>query len=53
MVNLHKVPERIAYLTMLHIHKQIRPFEIEELDAWILESDDNLELFEEMVDIDV
>jgi ferric-dicitrate binding protein FerR (iron transport regulator) len=44
--------ERIAYLIAGHIQGSLTEVEQEELDAWIVESDENLELFERLIDED-
>jgi hypothetical protein len=52
MADIRNVPERIAYLILLHLHEKLTPVEGDELDNWVGESDQNLELFEELIDID-
>ena len=49
--NLQKV-DRIAYLIFGHVQDTLTPQEREELDDWITESDENLELFEKLTDED-
>lgn len=49
--NLQKA-ERIAYLIEGHLKGTLTPEEGEELDDWITESDENLELFEKLTDED-
>ena len=48
---LHRT-ERIAYLIAGHIRNTITPLEHEELDQWIVASDENLALFERLTDED-
>jgi len=49
--NLQKA-ERIAYLIARHIQDTLTPEERIELDDWVTESDENLELFEKLTDED-
>jgi ferric-dicitrate binding protein FerR (iron transport regulator) len=42
--------ERIAYLIAGHIRETLTPKEADELDDWVSESDENLELFEKLTD---
>ena len=51
MVDLRQVPERIAYLSLLFMHHQLNAFERHELDLWVQACDENLSLFEELIDI--
>lgn len=44
--------ERIAYLIAGHLQDSLTPAEQDELDDWIVESDENLELFEQLTDED-
>jgi ferric-dicitrate binding protein FerR (iron transport regulator) len=44
------VAERIAYLIAGFLSKTITAAEHDELDAWVMESDDNMRLFEELTD---
>lgn len=44
--------DRIAYLIAGHLQGTLSPSEQEELDNWIVESDENLELFEKLTDED-
>jgi transmembrane sensor len=44
--------ERIAYLIAGHLQNKLTIKEADELDEWILESDENLELFEKLTDED-
>jgi hypothetical protein len=48
---LKSVPETIAYLILLHLHNSLDEAEGEELDEWITASDENLEIFEELIDV--
>lgn len=50
-MTIKAIPERIAYLTLLFIHKQLSPTERKELDQWILESEQNEELFDQATDL--
>lgn len=47
-----KKAERIGYLIAAHLKGTLTAEEGEELDAWITESDENLELFENLTDED-
>ena len=47
-----KKAERIAYLIAGHITNSLTDQEKDELDAWIVDSDENLELFERLTDED-
>lgn len=47
---LHREAYRIAYLIACFIRETITEEEHDELDAWIVASDANLELFEELTD---
>lgn len=49
--NLRKA-ERISYLIAGHLNNRLTPEEQDELDDWITESDENLELFEKLTDED-
>lgn len=49
--NLQKA-ERVAYLIAGHIQDTLTPEERNELDDWVTESDENLELFEKLTDED-
>lgn len=49
--NLQKA-ERVAYLIAGHLRGTLTPPEQDELDDWITESDENLELFETLTDED-
>jgi ferric-dicitrate binding protein FerR (iron transport regulator) len=49
--NLQKA-ERIAYLIAGHLKDTLSELERDELDEWITESDENLELFENLTDED-
>lgn len=49
--NLEKA-DRIAYLIAGHIRGALTEPEKDELDEWIVESDENLELFEKLIDED-
>jgi len=49
--NLEKA-DRLAYLIFGHVRNTLTPYERDELDEWITESDDNLELFEKLTDED-
>lgn len=51
MIELRSVPERIAYLSLLFMHNQISMYEHNELDNWVFASEENLQLFEELIDI--
>lgn len=44
--------ERVAYLIAGHIRETLTPEERTELDDWVTESDENLELFEKLTDED-
>ena len=44
--------DRIAYLIAGHLSNSLSTEERQELDAWIVESDENLELFEKLTDED-
>lgn len=43
---MKNIPERIAFLVLLFLHKQLSSKERKELDAWILGSEENELLFE-------
>lgn len=45
-VNLQNIPERIGFLILLFLHKEISPEQHDELDRWVEESDDHMQLFE-------
>lgn len=47
-----KIAERVAYLIFGHVQNTLTPEEREELDEWVTESDENLELFERLTDED-
>jgi len=49
--NLEKA-DRLAYLIFGHVRNTLTPQERDELDDWITESDENLELFEKLTDED-
>jgi len=49
--NMRKA-ERIAYLIHGHVQDTLTPEERAELDDWVTESDENLELFEKLTDED-
>jgi hypothetical protein len=49
---LKSVPERISYLILHFLHNTLDKAEGEELDEWVTASDDNLEIFEELTDVD-
>lgn len=51
MIDLRQVPERIAYLSLLFMHHKLTPVEHHELDLWVQASDENIEIFEELIDI--
>src|SRR5215208_897615 len=44
--------ERVAYLIAAHINGTLSTEEKDELDEWITQSDENLELFEKLTDED-
>lgn len=49
---IQKKAERVAYLIAGQIRGTLTAEELDELDEWITESDENLELFEELTDED-
>jgi transmembrane sensor len=49
---IQQIPERIAYLILLYMHGLISPAQHNELDKWVEESDDNVELFATATDDD-
>lgn len=51
MANIRDMSEHIAYLILLHLHNNLTPAEGDELDNWVSASDDNLEMFEELIDV--
>jgi hypothetical protein len=48
-MSIKGIPERIGYLSLLFLHKELSPLERKELDKWILEDDLHEALFEEIV----
>lgn len=51
MAEIHEVPEHIAYLILLYLHDQLTPAQREELDDWLDVSNDNLVIFEALIDV--
>ena len=51
MIDIRQIPERIAYLSLLLMHNKLSAREEQELNAWVQISDENLALFEELIDI--
>jgi hypothetical protein len=51
MIDVTKVPDRIAKLILLFLHKKLTEPEHDELDEWVCLNDENLELFEILSDI--
>jgi hypothetical protein len=49
---IQQIPERIAYLILLYMHGLISPIQHNELDKWVEESGDNVELFAAATDVD-
>lgn len=46
------IPQRAAYLILLYLHHKLTPHEQDELDEWVCATDENLELFENLTDVD-
>jgi len=51
-MSIKEIPERIAYLILMFMHRKLSPAEHNELDEWVCESDNNLEMFEDATDVD-
>jgi hypothetical protein len=51
-MHFHNLPERIAYLILLYLHHALSPDQHEELDKWVEENDDNMQVFEKYSDVD-
>jgi hypothetical protein len=51
-MNIQRIPERISHLILLYMHGHLLPEQHDELDAWVENSDENQELFEEATDDD-
>lgn len=51
-MSIQEVPERIAFLILMYMHEQITPEQHDELDAWVEGSDENMQLFEKLTDIE-
>lgn len=46
------VPERIGYLILLFLHRALTTNEHQELNDWVGASDQNMETFEQLSDVD-
>lgn len=51
MVDVTKVPDHVAKLILLFLHKKLSEEEHNQLDEWICVNDENLEVFEILSDI--
>jgi hypothetical protein len=51
-MSIKDIPERIGYLCLLFLHKQLSPLERKELDKWILEDDLHEAIFEDIINLD-
>lgn len=52
ITSIKDIPERIAYLILLYMHGQLSTKQHDELDAWVVQSDENIELFAAATDDD-
>lgn len=48
---LRQIPDRIAHLILLYMHGQLTTKERKELDAWIVQSEEHVELLEEAINV--
>jgi len=46
-MDIAQIPERIAYLILLYLHGKLTPFQREEIDTWLSESEEHAKLFEQ------
>jgi hypothetical protein len=46
-MDIRQIPERIAYLILLYLHGKLTLLERTEIDAWIAESEQHANLFDE------
>jgi hypothetical protein len=44
-MELQNIPEHIAYLMLLYMHAQLNSDQHDELDEWVVASNENMELF--------
>lgn len=52
MEDYQNTPERIAFLILLYLHKRLTNEQADELDAWVEVSNENMEIFEELSDVE-
>ena len=48
---IRQVPERIAYLILLYMHGQLTRKERQELDLWILQSEEHREILDHAISV--
>jgi hypothetical protein len=51
-MSLNEIPERIGYLILLFLHKQLSPAQRRELDRWILQDPEHEIIFDEAINFE-